>query len=86
MYGRRWMRSGDLGARLRWDAGRTGPSPPFLAPPIRMDAKTFSYFIFYWCFFFFFKRRFKSDSLLLRNSSEMRDNLTRHLLTLPVTD
>lgn len=36
--------------------------------------------------FFFFKRRFKSDSLLLRNSSEMRDNLTRHLLTLPVTD
>lgn len=53
VYGRRWMRSGDLGARLRWDAGRTGPSPPFLAPPIRMDAKTFSYFIFYWCFFFF---------------------------------
>lgn len=69
------MRSRDLGARLRWDAGRTG-HPPLLAPPVRMDAKTFSYFILF----------FNDDSLLLRNSSEMRDDLTHHLLTLPVTD
>lgn len=42
--------------------------------PGRMDAETFSFLMFS-----------KSDSLLLRNSSEMRDDLTRNLLTLLFT-
>lgn len=43
----------------------------FLAPPVPSSpaAETFSFFMFQ-----------KNDSLLLRNSSEMRDDLTRNLL------
>lgn len=43
--------------------------------PGRTDAETFSFLLFP-----------KSDSLLLRNSSEMRDDLTCNLLTLPLTN
>lgn len=67
------MRSEELVVRWWWDGGLwRGFPPPRL--PGHMDAETFSFLMFS-----------KSDSLLLRNSSEMRDDLTRNLLTLRFT-
>lgn len=58
------------------DGGKTGGSGGDFPLPgsLATDAETFSFLMFP-----------KSDSLLLRNSSEMRDDLTRNLLTLPFT-
>ena len=69
------MCSEELVARWRQNGGlRRGVFPPPHLPG-RVDAETFSFLMFP-----------KSDSLLLRNSSEMRDDLTRNLLTLPFTN